>query len=49
MGILLLGAAETIFGLTDTFEPVKGELGLYSPKGAEASSGARPSLRAEAG
>ena len=46
-GYLLLGAAETIIGLTDAFEPVKGERGLYAPKGAASASS--PSLKAVAG
>lgn len=34
-GFLLLGAAETVFGLTDSFQGSDGNRGLYLPKGAE--------------
>jgi len=34
-GFLVLGAAETVFGLTDTFRSSDGNRGLYLPKGAE--------------
>ncbi|MGF1454516.1 MAG: CheR family methyltransferase [Alphaproteobacteria bacterium] len=34
-GFLVLGAAETIFGLTDRFKPVNGERGLYEAASAE--------------
>jgi chemotaxis protein methyltransferase CheR len=30
-GFLVLGAAETVVGLTDTFKPVAGKRGLYAP------------------
>lgn len=33
-GYLVLGAAETVFGLTDAFAPVPGARGLYMPAGA---------------
>lgn len=35
-GYLLLGAAETVVGLTDTLRPVPGQRGLYSKPGAAA-------------
>jgi chemotaxis protein methyltransferase CheR len=28
-GFLLMGAAETVLGITDTFKPVAGQRGLY--------------------
>jgi chemotaxis protein methyltransferase CheR len=28
-GYLLLGAAETVLGVTDTFKPIAGQRGLY--------------------
>ncbi|ADZ69381.1 CheR family methyltransferase [Polymorphum gilvum] len=31
-GFLVLGAAETVVGLTDAFQPVPGQRGLYQPK-----------------
>lgn len=31
-GTLFLGAAETVLGITDKFQPVKGQRGLYTPK-----------------
>jgi len=34
-GFLILGAAETVIGITDVFEPVKGSRGLYKLAGAE--------------
>ncbi len=34
-GFLVLGAAESVFGLTDAFFSSKGNRGLYLPKGAE--------------
>lgn len=34
-GFLVLGAAETVFGVTDSFGTSKGNRGLYLPKGAE--------------
>ena len=33
-GFLVLGAAETVVGLTDTFKPVADKRGLYAPTGA---------------
>jgi len=35
-GFLVLGAAETVVGLTDTFKPVPERRGLYRPSGARA-------------
>ena len=32
-GYLYLGGAETVLGVTDRFEPVAGERGLYKPAG----------------
>jgi len=37
-GFLVLGAAETVVGLTDTFKPVPERRGLYRPTGARAST-----------
>ncbi|MBI5265562.1 MAG: protein-glutamate O-methyltransferase CheR [Bradyrhizobium sp.] len=41
-GFLVLGAAETVVGLTDTFKPVPDRRGLYRPSGARAAMPARP-------
>lgn len=41
-GFLFLGAAETVVGLTDAFEPVSGKRGLYRRKSA--ASSARPAF-----
>ena len=30
-GVLFLGAAETVLGITDSFKPVRGQRGLYVP------------------
>lgn len=46
-GYLVLGAAETIIGITDAFEAVPGERGIYAPAGK--AGAARPPLRAVAG
>ena len=37
-GFLVLGAAETVVGLTDVFKPFPDKRGLYRPSGARASS-----------
>jgi chemotaxis protein methyltransferase CheR len=37
-GFLVLGAAETVVGLTDVFRPFPDKRGLYRPSGARASS-----------
>ena len=42
-GFLVLGAAETVVGLTDTFKPVPDQRGLYAPNLA-ASRTAKPAL-----
>jgi chemotaxis protein methyltransferase CheR len=47
-GYLLLGAAETVVGLTDAFKPVTDRRGLYVPT-AKTGVGASPRLMAVAG
>ncbi|UPK35620.1 protein-glutamate O-methyltransferase CheR [Bradyrhizobium sp. 186] len=42
-GFLVLGAAETVVGLTDTFRPIPERRGLYKPNDARAAA-ARPAL-----
>ena len=37
-GFLVLGAAETVVGLTDAFKPFPDKRGLYRPNGARAAS-----------
>ncbi|VAW13792.1 Chemotaxis protein methyltransferase CheR [hydrothermal vent metagenome] len=37
-GFLILGAAETVIGITDVFEPVKGSRGLYRRAGTAAAA-----------
>ncbi len=41
-GFLMLGAAETVVGLTDTFRPVPDQRGLYAPN-AKSAKACRPS------
>ena len=52
-GFLVLGAAETVVGLTDVFKPFPDKRGLYRPSGARATSGpaatAMPKFTASAG
>nr|WP_249158920.1 protein-glutamate O-methyltransferase CheR [Bradyrhizobium tropiciagri] len=47
-GFLVLGAAETVVGLTDTFKPVPDRRGLYRPNGLRAGAGAMPRAAAVA-
>jgi chemotaxis protein methyltransferase CheR len=42
-GFLVLGAAETVVGLTDTFRPIADRRGLYRPNDARAAA-ARPAV-----
>lgn len=42
-GFLVLGAAETVVGLTDSFVPVPNKRGLYQPKQKESVTAAKPS------
>jgi len=37
-GFLVLGAAETVVGLTDVFKPFPDKRGLYRPSGVRAAS-----------
>jgi len=52
-GFLVLGAAETVVGLTDVFKPFPDRRGLYRPSGARATSApaasAMPKIAAMAG
>ena len=47
-GYLVLGAAETVVGLTSAFRPVKGKRGLYAVNRGEEAGTARPALRSVA-
>jgi len=42
-GYLILGAAETVLGVTDSFSPMQGHRGLYQP--ADGAKGAGQGLR----
>ena len=46
-GFLVLGAAETVVGLTDAFKPVPDRRGLYKPNDARAAAG-KPALASAA-
>jgi chemotaxis protein methyltransferase CheR len=52
-GFLVLGAAETVVGLTDVFKPFPDKRGLYRPSGVRAASplgaGSMPKIAAMAG
>jgi chemotaxis protein methyltransferase CheR len=49
-GFLVLGAAETVVGLTDTFKPYPEKRGLYRPSGTRAAAGMpMPKIAAMAG
>jgi chemotaxis protein methyltransferase CheR len=48
-GYLVLGAAETVVGLTESFKPVPDRRGLYAPNGAAVRAKAGPALRIVAG
>ena len=52
-GFLVLGAAETVVGLTDVFKPFPDKRGLYRPSGARVASspgaGSMPKIAAMAG
>jgi len=47
-GFLMLGAAETVVGLTETFKPYPDRRGLYIPNVAGRARAAQPALRAVA-
>lgn len=44
-GYLLLGAAETVVGITDTFKPLPDKRGLYVPAQSAAAASVRPPLK----
>ena len=48
-GFLVLGAAETVVGLTDVFKPFPDKRGLYRPSGVRAPLGSMPKIAAMAG
>jgi chemotaxis protein methyltransferase CheR len=49
-GFLVLGAAETVVGLTDVFKPFPEKRGLYRPSGVRpAAAAAMPKIAAMAG
>ena len=50
-GFLMLGAVETVVGLTDIFRPFPDKRGLYRPSGARTTSApaAMPKIAAMAG
>ena len=43
-GFLVLGAAETVVGLTDVFKPYPERRGLYRPTGARATPARMPAV-----
>jgi chemotaxis protein methyltransferase CheR len=47
-GFLVLGAAETVVGLTDVFKPYPERRGLYRPSGARAAPAKMPAIGAVA-
>jgi chemotaxis protein methyltransferase CheR len=47
-GFLMLGAAETVVGLTEAFKPYPDKRGLYSPNTARGLRAGQPALRAVA-
>ena len=47
-GFLMLGAAETVVGLTDAFKPYPDRRGLYIPNVVRGARAAQPALRAVA-
>lgn len=47
-GFLILGAAETVIGVSNVFEPVPGSRGLYKPATTAASAGAPSAARLSA-
>ena len=47
-GFLVLGAAETVVGLTDVFKPFPERRGLYRPNGARATPAKIPAAGAAA-
>jgi len=43
-GFLVLGAAETVVGLTDVFKPYPERRGLYRPSGVRAAAAQMPAM-----